>query len=204
MFTTGDDAIALKSGRDQDGWRVGKPSKNVVIRNCKADTTLHGMAFGSEMSGGIEHIYVQHFAILNVDQYALQFKANKDRGGYIRNISIDNMTFDTVMKAIFFTNDYHSYAGGDKKVKLSTSILNPDGEELEQKDLEKDITAGTLAEVSQLFTGINNPKLWSPADRNLYSVLSKVYVDNRLVDEYVSPLGFRFFHWDYDADYFTI
>ncbi len=124
MFTTGDDAIALKSGRDQDGWRVGKPSKNVVIRNYKADTTLHRMAFGSEMSGSIEHIYVQNFEISNVDQYALLFKANKDRGGYIRNIFIDNMTFDTVMTAIFFTNDYHSYAGGDSPSEFHDVFVN--------------------------------------------------------------------------------
>jgi polygalacturonase len=78
-----------------------------------ADTTLHGMALGSEMSGGVENVYVQNFNISMVEEYGLQFKANKDRGGYIRDVYIENMNFDTVMTAILFTNDYHSYAGGD-------------------------------------------------------------------------------------------
>lgn len=111
-FRTGDDAIAVKSGRDQDGWRVNRSSKNIVIRNCHAELTLHGIAFGSEMSGGIENVYVQNFTMGVVDQYALQFKANRDRGGYIKNVFIDGVEIDSAKTAIYFTNDYHSYAGG--------------------------------------------------------------------------------------------
>jgi hypothetical protein len=47
-----------------------------------------------------------------VDKYALQFKSNKDRGGYIRNIWIEGLDIDSTGTAIFFTNDYHSYSGG--------------------------------------------------------------------------------------------
>lgn len=112
-FNAGDDAIAIKSGRDQDGWRVNRPSKNIVIRNCLAENVLHGMAFGSEMSGGIENIYVDNFFMKNVKEYALQFKSNLDRGSYIRDVSIDGVFIDSTLTAIFFTNDYHSYSGGN-------------------------------------------------------------------------------------------
>jgi polygalacturonase len=111
-FNTGDDAIAVKSGRDQDAWRIGRPSKNIVVRNCHAENTLHGIAIGSEMGAGVEHVYVQNFSMKKVDKYALQFKSNKDRGGYIRNIWIDGLEIDSTGTAIFFTNDYHSYSGG--------------------------------------------------------------------------------------------
>jgi polygalacturonase len=113
VFNCGDDAIAIKSGRDNDAWRVGKPSRNIVIRNCLAENVLHGMAFGSEMSGGMENIYIDNFIMKNVRQYAIQFKANRDRGGYIKDVFIDGVFIDTARTAIFFTNDYHGYRGGN-------------------------------------------------------------------------------------------
>jgi len=112
-FNAGDDAIAIKSGRDNDAWKINRPSKNIVIRNCLANNVLHGMAFGSEMSGGVENVYVQNFIMKNVEAYAIQFKSNLDRGGYIRNVFIDGVFIDNAKTAIFFTNDYHSYRGGD-------------------------------------------------------------------------------------------
>jgi polygalacturonase len=112
-FTCGDDAIAIKSGRDNDGRRINRPSRNIVIRNCIADKVLHGMAFGSEMSAGVENVYVNNFTMKNVDRYAVQFKANKDRGGYIRNIYLNGIHIDTAQTAIFFTNNYHGYRGGE-------------------------------------------------------------------------------------------
>lgn len=111
-FNAGDDAIAIKSGRDQDAWRVGRPSKDIVIRNCLAENVLHGMAFGSEMSGGIENVYVDNFYMEKVKKYAIQFKSNRDRAGFIREVFIDGVYIDTTATAIFFTNDYHSYRGG--------------------------------------------------------------------------------------------
>lgn len=124
-FRTGDDAIAIKSGRDNDGWRVNRPSKNIVIRNCKAELTLHGIAIGSELSGGVENVYIQNFTLAKVDNFALQFKSNMDRGGYIRNVHIDGMNIDSTNTAIYFTNDYHGYSGGESPTSFENiSIKN--------------------------------------------------------------------------------
>lgn len=71
------------------------------------------MAFGNEMSGGVENIYIHNFIIKNVEEYAIQFKSNLDRSGYIRNVFIDRIFIDNAKTAIFFTNDYHSYSSGD-------------------------------------------------------------------------------------------
>lgn len=124
-FRTGDDAIAIKAGRDNDGWRINRPSKNIVIRNCKAELTLHGIAIGSELSGGVENVYIQNFSITKVDNFALQFKSNQDRGGYIRNVHIDGMDIDTTNTVIYFTNDYHGYSGGNSPTSFEgISIKN--------------------------------------------------------------------------------
>jgi polygalacturonase len=113
-FTTGDDAVVFKSGRDQDGWRVRKPTQNIVVRNCLAPQALHGIAFGSELSGGIENIFVENFRMGKVRSKAIQFKANKDRGGYVKNIYIRNVEVDESEGDLFyFTNNYHGYRGGD-------------------------------------------------------------------------------------------
>jgi polygalacturonase len=113
-FNTGDDAVVFKSGRDRDGWRVNKPTKNIVVRNCTAPHVLSGIAFGSEMSGGIENIYIENMKLGKVKGEAIQFKANKDRGGYIRDVFIRNIETDTVGRhLLYFTNDYHSYRGGN-------------------------------------------------------------------------------------------
>ncbi|MCF6333013.1 MAG: glycoside hydrolase family 28 protein [Draconibacterium sp.] len=113
FFNTGDDFIAIKSGRDQDAWRVNKPSKNIVIRNCKSEICLHGISFGSEMSGGIDNVFVENLTFGKIRQMGIQFKSNKDRGGYIKNILIKNIQIDSVGDAISFTNQYHSYEGGN-------------------------------------------------------------------------------------------
>ncbi len=112
-FTTGDDFVAIKSGRDQDAWRVNKPCKNIIIRNCVSDNCLHGISFGSELSGGIENVYVENLTFKKIRQYGLQFKSNKDRGGYLRNIVIDGIQIDSVQTCVSFTNQYHSYSGGN-------------------------------------------------------------------------------------------
>ncbi len=112
-FNTGDDFVAIKSGRDQDGWRVNKPNRNIIIRNCISENCLHGISFGSEISGGVENVYVENIHFKKIRKYGLQFKSNKDRGGYIKNIVINGISIDTVQTCISFTNQYHSYNGGN-------------------------------------------------------------------------------------------
>ena len=62
----GDDAIAIKAGRDRDGWTYYKPTQNVVIQNCTLTAKVGGVAMGSEMSAGIRNVYVE-------DIYFLEF-----------------------------------------------------------------------------------------------------------------------------------
>jgi polygalacturonase len=66
VFDQGDDAVAIKSGRNPEGWRLKTPSKNIVVRNCFIKDGHQLVAIGSELSGGIENIYVENCKVLMI------------------------------------------------------------------------------------------------------------------------------------------
>ncbi|MEO1247655.1 MAG: glycoside hydrolase family 28 protein [Pseudomonadota bacterium] len=117
-FDTGDDGVAIKAGRDADGWRVGRPTRRVVVRDCRfTGQRGGGMAIGSEMSGGVEDVFVERYA-MNAVNHGLYFKANLDRGGLIRNIFIRDIDIERADTVLIFTNDYHSYRGGNAPTRF--------------------------------------------------------------------------------------
>jgi polygalacturonase len=112
-FDVGDDGVAIKSGRDRDGWRVGIPSEDIVVRDCTfTGNTGGGVAIGSEMSGGVRNVWIENWTLPTCN-HALYFKANLDRGGLIENVYIRNIDVGTTEAAVILTNDYHSYRGGN-------------------------------------------------------------------------------------------
>lgn len=113
-FETGDDAIAIKSGKNVDGMKVGVPARNIVIRNCLFATKANGLAIGSEMSGGVENVYLYNIDIPFPRKRGVFLKSNKDRGGYIRNIYIDNIKIGSPRDAgIKISSDYGGWRGGN-------------------------------------------------------------------------------------------
>ena len=112
-FRTGDDAVAIKAGRDADGRRVGRPSEQIVIRRCQFQSECNGLCIGSEMSGGVDGIYMDSVQIGTVKN-ALLFKSNKDRGGFIRNVWVRHIDIQETAGAVLrFENNYFGYRGGD-------------------------------------------------------------------------------------------
>ena len=90
FFDAGDDAICLKSGKDEDGRRRGEPCENIIVRN---NTVLHGhggFVIGSEMSGGVKNVYVSECSFIGTD-VGLRFKSARGRGGVVENIYINNI-----------------------------------------------------------------------------------------------------------------
>lgn len=111
-FSTGDDAIAIKAGRDADGRAIGRPSREIVIRNCTFDSKINGLSIGSEMSGGVYDIFMENIEIPNSTN-AIYFKSNRDRGGEIRNVYVRNIRLGTAREAVVrFEPDYKGYRGG--------------------------------------------------------------------------------------------
>ncbi|HIE16270.1 MAG TPA: glycoside hydrolase family 28 protein, partial [Bacteroidales bacterium] len=91
ILSTTDDAIVIKSGRDEDGWTQNKPSQNIVIRDNVVTHAHAGVGFGSEMSAGIQNVFVDNMQISNADR-GFRLKTTLGRGGFIKNITIQNST----------------------------------------------------------------------------------------------------------------
>jgi unsaturated rhamnogalacturonyl hydrolase len=97
VFDTGDDCIAIKSGRNNDGRRIGVPTENVVIRRCTMNDGHGGVTIGSEISGGCRNVFVEdcNMDSPNLDR-AIRFKSNAVRGGVVENIFVRNVKVGTV------------------------------------------------------------------------------------------------------------
>lgn len=75
-----DDCISIKSGRDEDGRRVGRPSENILIENCHFAYGHGGVAMGSEISGGIRNVTIRSCLMDNENWSPLRFKSQPSRG----------------------------------------------------------------------------------------------------------------------------
>ncbi|HYD52184.1 MAG TPA: glycoside hydrolase family 28 protein, partial [Gemmatimonadaceae bacterium] len=101
LFDTGDDCIAIKSGRNADGRRINVPSENIVIRGCRMKEGHGGVTIGSEISGGVRHVYVERCEMDSpVLDRALRFKNNAARGGVLEHIYMRDVTVGQVADAV--------------------------------------------------------------------------------------------------------
>lgn len=110
LFHTGDDCIAIKSGRNNDGRFWGKPSKNIIIRNCKMEDGHGGVVIGSEISGGCENVYAENCYMDSPNlERVLRIKTNNCRGGLIQNINMRNVKVGRCKEAVLKINlDYEN------------------------------------------------------------------------------------------------
>lgn len=104
-FHTGDDCIALKSGRNGDGLRANAPCKNIIIRNCKMADGHGGVVIGSEISGGCDNIFAENCEMdsPNLDR-VLRIKTNTCRGGVNQNIFVRNIKVGQCKEAVMRIN----------------------------------------------------------------------------------------------------
>ena len=107
-FNTGDDCIAIKSGRNNDGRRVNTPSENIVIRNNNFANGHGGVTVGSEISGSVRNVLAtgNYFDSEELD-YPIRFKTNAERGGVIENIYITNSTVKKAKKAVIHCDFFY-------------------------------------------------------------------------------------------------
>jgi polygalacturonase len=116
VFETGDDCIAIKSGRNRDGRRVGVACENIVIRDCTMKDGHGGVSLGSEGSGGIHNVFVDNCRMDSPNlQRALRLKTNSFRGGSYENVYFTNVTVGQVAEAVievdFFYPEYANREG---------------------------------------------------------------------------------------------
>ncbi len=107
-FDTGDDCIALKSGRNEDGRRIARPIENVIVRDCEMKDGHGGVVIGSEISGGARNIFAERCRMDSPRlERALRFKNNAARGGVIERIAMRNVTIGELAEAVIAADFYY-------------------------------------------------------------------------------------------------
>ncbi|ACU08324.1 glycoside hydrolase, family 28 [Flavobacteriaceae bacterium 3519-10] len=111
IFNTGDDCIAIKAGRDEEGRRVGIMTENIIVRDCKMIDGHGGVVIGSEMSAGVRNVFVynNHMDSPELDR-AIRLKTNNVRGGVVDGVYVKNLTVGEVKEAVLhITMNYKDY-----------------------------------------------------------------------------------------------
>jgi polygalacturonase len=111
-FNTGDDCIAIKSGRNGDGRRVAIKSENIVIQNCKMIDGHGGVVIGSEISAGVKNVFAENCVMdsPNLDR-AIRIKTNSKRGGTIEDVFVRNIEVGQVKEAVLKVNMFYGIYG---------------------------------------------------------------------------------------------
>jgi polygalacturonase len=107
-FDVGDDAICIKSGKDEDGRKRARPTEKLVIKNCIVYHGHGGVTIGSEMSGGVENVSVSACTFIGTD-VGLRFKSNRGRGGVVKNLYFSDINMINIPTQAISFNMY--YAG---------------------------------------------------------------------------------------------
>jgi len=108
-FDAGDDGICVKSGRDEDGRKRGRPTEEMIVRNNVVYRAHGGFVIGSEMSGGARNIFVSDCSFIGTD-IGLRFKTVRGRGGIVEKIYVKNINMrDIVHQAVFLDMYYFAH-----------------------------------------------------------------------------------------------
>ncbi|CAK8573461.1 unnamed protein product [Lathyrus sativus] len=145
-IVSGDDCVAIKSGWDQYGIKVGKPSQQIVIRRltCISPDSAT-VALGSEMSGGIQDVRIEDITAITTES-GIRIKTAVGRGGFVKDIFVKGMKLDTIKYVFWMIGSYGSHAdkGYDPKALPEIKGIN-----------YRDVTAKNVTFAAKL-EGISN------------------------------------------------
>ena len=138
MFDTGDDCIAIKSGRNADGRRVNVPSERILVRDCDFRAGHGGVTIGSEMSGGVRDVFARDLRMSSPNlNTVLRFKTNSVRGGYIHDVHARNITVGSVAESAVVIDFFYEEGPGHG--------FNPDVRGIDVRDLTVETAQRALA-----------------------------------------------------------
>ena len=127
-FDAGDDGICIKSGKDADGRKRGKPCENVVVDGCTVFAGHGGFVVGSEMSGGVRNINVRNCQFLGTD-VGLRFKSTRGRGGVVENIYINGISMTSIKGDAITFNMF--YGGSSAVTNYEDEIIKESFSQME-------------------------------------------------------------------------
>jgi polygalacturonase len=113
VFDTGDDCIAIKSGRNADGRRINVASQNILVSRCEMRAGHGGVVMGSEMSGGIRNVFVEQCNMSSPDlDRGIRIKTNALRGGGVQNLNVRDLEIGTVGDLLVINFHYEEGENG--------------------------------------------------------------------------------------------
>lgn len=157
-FDVGDDGICLKSGKDAEGRKRGRPSAHILIENCVVFHGHGGVVVGSEMSGGVHDLFVRNCQFLGTD-VGLRFKTARGRGGVVENVFIRDISMKNIAgEAILFDMYYQgkdpvaTFGNGGETPKIEILPVNEGTPQFKQIFVENVVAKG--AETGLLIRGL--------------------------------------------------
>ncbi|WMI66266.1 glycoside hydrolase family 28 protein [Aestuariibaculum sp. YM273] len=168
-FDTGDDCIAIKAGRNNDGRRVNIPSENIVIENCDMKDGHGGVVLGSEISAGVRNVFARNCKMdsPNLDR-AVRIKTNTLRGGFVENLYVKDIQVGQVKEALLKINlHYAIYANQEGQFMPKVSNIH-----LENINVENSGKYGILIKGREEDMVIKNVSLTNVHIKNAKTPLS--------------------------------
>lgn len=183
-FDTGDDCIALKSGRNQDGRRLATPIENVVVQGCTMKDGHGGVVIGSEVSGGARNIFAENCKMdsPNLDR-AIRVKTNKIRGGTIENLFVRNIEVGEVKEAVVKVNMHYTISSNPDQFYVP-NVKNLYIENVTSKKSKYGILIEGYDEKNTVKNvQISNCKFNGVADGNSITHASKLNLENVFIND---------------------
>ncbi|EHR61566.1 glycoside hydrolase family 28 protein [Saccharomonospora cyanea] len=164
-FDNGDDCIAIKSGRNADGRRIGVPSENILIENNHMQDGHGGVVMGSEMSGSVRNVFAQHNVMDSPNLHrALRIKTNSVRGGIVENVYFRHNTVVEIGDEVIRVNFFYEEADSGPHTPIVRNIhiedLRSDNGEyaLYLRGYERSPVSNVTV-TDSVFTGVEHPQL---------------------------------------------
>jgi polygalacturonase len=188
-FDTGDDCIAIKSGRNEDGRRLNVPVENIIVRNCVMKDGHGGVVIGSEVSGGARNIFAERCRMDSPQlDRALRIKTNAMRGGLIEHVYMRDVQVGQVAEAVVTINFYYEEAdkGPFSPTVRDVEVKNVTSRRSEYGLLLRGFPASRIHDVRLVdctFDGVARPD-WLESVSDL--VLTNVTVNGAVRNERIS------------------
>jgi len=185
-FDTGDDCIAIKSGRNTDGRRLNVPTENIIVQGCQMKDGHGGITVGSEISGGVRNLFAENCVLdsPNLD-HALRVKNNAQRGGLLENFYFRNITVGQVAHAVI-TIDFNYEEGA--KGNYTPVVRNYQVENLKSGKSKHGVDIQGLSNAPVYDISLKNCSFDNVAKENIVAnikgvKLENVYMNGKLLGE---------------------
>ena len=187
-FDTGDDCIAIKSGRNGDGRRWAIPSENIIVRDCEMKNGHGGVVIGSEISGGCRNVFVEN-CLMDSPQLerAIRIKTNSYRGGIVENLFVRDIKVGVVEEAVIKINCLYEIKEGDngdhppiiRNIHLDNIISQKSEFAFFLQGISQETTISNIVIENSSFDGVKKGNFIQYSDK---PVLKDVYINQKLVE----------------------